>query len=273
MIAERVFVMESLPAYPAVELLVLAVAFFVEFEGACGAETPQTYFTAVRFNRRLVSPPVLEKPQRAVRFLVPVGVHVLLMYQQPAVEEEGLPAQIAHERLSGAVDEHVRLQLVVVREAFAAFLTRERLLSRVNANVPLEVVVQAELRSAYVTGERFLSRVDDAVSFQRRAGPVRLVAHGAYERSDARVFPLVHRQGVGVFESLVAHRAFVLFGVGVNHLMEAKGVFTLELLPARRAAERPFLRVYDHVTSQLDGRLAGLVTELALQHPLPLLVA
>lgn len=265
--------MESLPAYAAVELLVLAVAFFVEFEGAGGAETPQTYFAAVWFNRRLVPTPGLEESQRAVRILVPVGVHVLLMYQQPAVEEEGLPAEIAHERLSGTVNEHVRLELVVVREALAALLTRERLLSRVNANVPLKVVIQAELSSAYMTSERLLARVDYAVSFQSCASPVRLVTYGAYERSDARVFPLMHRERVSIFESLVAHWALVLFGVGVNHLMEAERVFTLELLPARRAAERSFLRVYDHVTPQLDRRLAGLVAILALQHSLPLLVA
>lgn len=41
-------------------------------------------------------------------------MHVPLMYQQPAVEEEGLPAQITHERFSGTVDEHVGLQLGVV---------------------------------------------------------------------------------------------------------------------------------------------------------------
>lgn len=41
-------------------------------------------------------------------------MHVLLMYQQPAVEEEGLPAQIAHKRFSGTVDEHVGLQFGVV---------------------------------------------------------------------------------------------------------------------------------------------------------------
>lgn len=272
MVAERVFVMERLPTYAAVELLLLTVASFVKLEGTRGAETSQTYFATERFNR-LVFPPSLEKSLRAVRFLVPVGVHVPLMYQQPAVEEEGLPAQIAHERLPGAVDEHVGLQLVVVGEALATLLADERLLSCVNAKVPLEVVIQAEPRSAYVTGERFLPGVDDAVSFQGGAGPVRPVAHGACERSDAGVFPLMHSQRVGVFESLVAHRAFVFFGVCVNHLMEAKGVFTLELLPACRAAERSLFRVHGHVAFQLHRGLESLVTQLALQHLLPLLVA
>lgn len=114
MIAERVFVVEGLPTDAAVELLVLAVAFFMKFERARGAETFQAYFAAVRFNQRLVLPSGLEEILRAVRLLAPVGVHVPLMYLQPAVEEEGLPTQIAHERLSGAVDEHVGLELVVV---------------------------------------------------------------------------------------------------------------------------------------------------------------
>lgn len=195
------------------------------------------------------------------------------MYQQPAVEEEGLPAQIAHERFPGAVDEHVGLQLDVVREALATLLAGERFLSCVDAKVPLEVVVQAEPRSTNVTGERFLSSVDDAVSLQSSAGPVRPVAHGANKRRDASVFPLVHGQGVSVFEGLVAHGALVFFGLCVNHLMEAQRVFTLELLPTRSTAERPFFRVHGHVTFQIDRRLESLVTMLALQHLLPLLVA
>lgn len=198
---------------------------------------------------------------------------VPLMYQQPAVEEERLSAQITHERFSGTVDEHVRLQLGVVREALAALLAAERLLSGVNANVPLEVVIQAESCPAYVTGEGFLPRVDEAVSLQSGAGAVGAVAHGAHEGRDARVFPLMHRQGVGVFESLLAHRAFVFFGVCVDHLMEAKGVFALEVLTACCTAERSVFRVHGHVHLELDGRLEGLVAELALQRLLLLLVA
>lgn len=114
MIAERVFVMERLPADAAVELFVLAVAFFVKFERARGTEAFQAYFAAVWFNQRLVLAASLEEILRAVRLLVPVGMHVPLMYLQPAVEEEGLPAQVAHKRLSGAMDEHVGLELVVV---------------------------------------------------------------------------------------------------------------------------------------------------------------
>lgn len=142
-----------------------------------------------------------------------------------------------------------------------------------NTNVPLEVVIQAEPRAAYVTGEWFLPSVDEAVSFQSRASPIRPVAHGAYERSYACVFPLMHSQGVSIFESLITHCAFVFFGVGVNHLMEAKGVFTLEVLPARCTAEWSFFRVHRHVTFQLDRRPESLVTKLALQHLLALLVA
>lgn len=272
-IGERVLVMERLPTCAAVELLVLIVASFMKFEGACGAETSQTYFAAERFNQRLVSLSNLEKSLRAVRFLDPVNMHVLLMHLQPAVEEEGFPAQITHERFSGAVDEHVGLQLGVVREALAAVRAGERLLSCVDANVPLEIVIQAEPRSTYVTGERFLPSVDDAVSLQSSAGPVCPVAHGAYERSDARVFPLMHGQRVGVFERLLAHCALVLFGVGVDYLVEAKGVFTLELLPTCCTAERPLFRVHGHVTFQLDRRPASLVAKLALQLLLPLLVA
>jgi len=139
--------------------------------------------------------------------------------------------------------------------------------------MPFQVVIEVEPRPAYVTSERLLARVDHFVPFQSSARPVRPVAHVAHERTVARVLPLMHSQGVGIFEGLLTHRALVFLGVRVNHLVEAKGVFALELFPARRAAERAFFRMHRHVTPQLDRRLAGLVTELALQHLLPLLVA
>ena len=264
--------MESLPTEAALVLLVLAVASLVKFEGICGAETSQTYFAAERFDQRLVSPFCLQQSLSAVGLLAPVEVHVPLMHQQPAVEEEGLPTQIAHERLPGSVDQHVGLQLVVVREALATLLAGEGLLSRVNAKVPLQIVIQAETRSTDVTRERFLPGVDDAMSLQSSARPVGPVAHSARERRDTGVLPLMHRQRVGVFESLLAHCAFVILGVCVNHLMEAKSVFALKLLPTLFTAERSLLRVHGHVTLQLDRGLAGLVAKLTLQHLLPLLV-
>lgn len=46
MIGERVLVMERPPACVAGELLLLAVAFFMKFEGRRGTETFQTYFAA-----------------------------------------------------------------------------------------------------------------------------------------------------------------------------------------------------------------------------------
>lgn len=195
------------------------------------------------------------------------------MNEQPAVEEEGLPAPVAHERLPGAVDEHVTLELGVVGVAFAALLADERFLSSVEADVPLQVVVKAEAGSTDVAGEGFLSSVDQAVSLQSRARPVRLVAQRADEGRDAGVFPLVHSEGVGVLKGLFAHRAFILPVTCVNHLMEAQGVFTLELFPTGGAAERPVLRVHDHVSLQLHRQLKGLLTKLALQHHLPLLVS
>lgn len=38
-----------------------------------------------------------------------VGVDIPLMHLQPAVEEESLSTEVAHEGFPGAVDEHVRL--------------------------------------------------------------------------------------------------------------------------------------------------------------------
>lgn len=272
-IAERVFVVERLAADAAVELLVVTVALFVKLERVRRAEALQTYLAAERFHHRLVSPPRLERSLRALALLAPVGVHVLLMDQEPAVEEEGLSAQVAHERLAGAVDEHVRLEFGVVREALPTLLAGERLLARVDAKVPLEVVVQTEPGPTYVAGEGFLPRVDEAVSLQSSSRPIRPVAHVADKRRDARVLPFVHRQRVGVLERLLAHQAFVLLGVGVDHLMEAQGVFALEVLAARRTAERPLFRVHGHVTFQVDRRLERLVAQLALEHFLLLLVA
>lgn len=161
------------------------------------------------------------------------------MDQEPAVEEEGFPAEVAHERFAGAMVQHVGLEFGVVREALAALLAGERLLARVDAKVPLEVVVETEPGPTHVAGERFLPRVDEAVSLQGGSRSIRPVAHLADKRRDARVLPLVHRQRVGVLESLFAHRALVLFGVGVDHLMEAEGVFAFEVLATRSAAERP----------------------------------
>jgi len=270
-VAEGVLVVERLPADAAVELLVLAVASLVQPEGARGAEALQADFAAERLQRRLVPLPGLEEALRAVG--APVRVHVLLVDQQSAVEEEGLPAQVAHERLPGAVDEHVALQLGVVRETLAALRAGERLLPRVDAEVPLEVVVQAEPGAADVAGERLLPRVHRAVPLQGRAGAVRPLAHGARERRDARVLPLVHGQRVGVLEGLLAHAALILLGAGVDDLVEAERVLALELLAAGGAAERPLLRVHGHVAPQLHRRPAALVTEVTLELLLPLLVA
>lgn len=238
-IAERIFVVKGFSANGAVELLVVTVALFVQFQRVCRAEALQTYLTAERLNHGLVSPSRLERYLSAFGFFGPVGVHVLLMDQKPAVEEEGLPTKVAHERFAGAMDEHVGLEFGVVREALATFLAGERLLARVDAEVSLEVVVETEPGPTYVAGERFLPRVDEAVSLQSSSRSIRPVAHVADKRRDARVLPFVHRQRVGVLESLFAHRALVLFGVGVDHLMEAEGVFALEVLATRLAAERP----------------------------------
>lgn len=274
MVAERVFVVKGLPADAAVELLVVAVTLFVKLERVRRAEALQADLATERLHQRLVSPPCLERSLlSALGFFAPVGVHVLLVDQEAAVEEEGLPAEVAHERFAGAVDEHVRLELGVVREALATFLAGEGLLARVDAKVPLEVVVEAEPGAADVAGERFLPRVHEAVPLQSRSRSVRPVAHVADKRRDARVLPLVHRQRVGVLEGLLAHGALVLFGVGVDHLVEAQGVFALEVLAARGTAEGPLLRVHRHVTFEVDGRLERLVAHRALEHFLLLLVA
>lgn len=272
-IAERVFVVKGLPADAAVELLVVAVALFVKLERVRRTEALQTDLAAERLHHRLVSPSRLERSLSALGFFAPVSVHVLLMDQKPAVEEEGLPAEVAHKRFAGAVDEHVRLELGVVREALPAFLAGERFLACVDAKVPLEVVVETEPGTAYVAGERFLPRVDEAVPLQSSSRSVRPVAHIADKWRDARVLSFVHRQRVGVLKSLFAHGALVLFGVGVDHLVEAEGVFALEVLAARGAAERPLFRVHRHVTFEVDGRLERLVAQQALEHLLLLLVA
>lgn len=56
MVGERVFVMERLATYAAVELLVVTVALFVKFERVRGAETFQAYFATERFDQRFASP-------------------------------------------------------------------------------------------------------------------------------------------------------------------------------------------------------------------------
>lgn len=106
--------MKGFPTYATVELLVLTVALFMKLEGIRSTKALQTYFTAKRFHYRLVSPSGLQRFWRALGVLGPVSMDILLMNQQPTVEEEGLPTQITHEGFSGAVDEHVRLEFSVV---------------------------------------------------------------------------------------------------------------------------------------------------------------
>lgn len=82
--------------------------------------------------------------------------HFLVLLQLPIVQE-GLATQVAHERLGGAVEQHVSLQLIL-DEAGAAHAALERSLARMDAGMPLEVLLQREAGTACFAGERLTLR-------------------------------------------------------------------------------------------------------------------
>lgn len=110
---------EGLPAGGAAELLVVGVALLVRPQGGAAAEGLRTELTAE--GRGCGAAP----PVGGAAHLVFVGVNELLVFLQLAVVEEGLPAEVAHEGLLCAVDQHVGLQGPRPREALAARLTPE----------------------------------------------------------------------------------------------------------------------------------------------------
>ena len=242
--------MKRFVAHAAGELLLLRVAFLVQFERPRGGEATQANLPAEFFDSGLVPATGLGETLQAVS-LLPVCVHVLLVHEQTAVKEKGFPTAVAHEGFGGTMDDHVGLELVVVREGLSALLAAEGRLPCVDADVSLQVVVEAKASAAEVAGEGFLSGVDHTVALQGGAGAVRAVADTAYKGCNACVFSLVHSQRVGILKTLLTLRALVLFIFGVNHLVEAQRVFALEVFAAGFAAERPLLRVHHHVRAQL----------------------
>lgn len=110
---------EGLPAGGAAELFALGVALLVRPQGGAAAEGLQTHLAGEGFGGGGAPPAGGAAP------LVLVGVGQLLVFLQLAVVEEGLPAQVAHEGLLGAVDQHVGLQGPGPREALATLITPE----------------------------------------------------------------------------------------------------------------------------------------------------
>lgn len=179
----------------------------------------------------LSSPPLPDAP-------VPFSVTRSLVLLQVAVVEKCFPTQVTHERLGGPVEEHVRLQLVVLDEALATNLTGVRLFPRVNAKVPFQVLLEGETRPAGLAREGFAS-VDRLV---RPEGPPHgesLVTHAAFERLLAVVSSPVALQGDGVPETLPTLGAPVRLLHRVDHLVSLQVALCFEGLPAGGARERP----------------------------------
>lgn len=119
MVQVEVAQVEGLPAGGAAELFVLGVALLMCPQGGAAAEALHTNLTAEGFGGG-TAPPV-----GGAAHLVFVAVNELLVFLQLTVVEEGLPAEVAHEGLLCAVDQHVGLQGPRPREALAAFVTPE----------------------------------------------------------------------------------------------------------------------------------------------------
>lgn len=195
----------------------------------------------------------------------------LLVSLQLAVVEKRLAAQVAHERLGGAVKEHVRFQLVL-NEALPAHVTFEGFLARVDANVPLQVVLQGEARSARLAREHF-PPVDGLVRPERPPPVERFAAHRAFVRVLPRVDAFVALQRERVPETLAALGALVRLFDGVHDLVGPQRLLGFEGLPAGGAREGPRVRVDELVGLQVHFGLERLLAETALEGGvLPLLV-
>lgn len=110
---------EGLPAGVAGELFVLSVALLVRPQRGVAAEALETDFAAERLQSARPASP------RDAADLLSV-VDQLLVLLQLTVVEEGLPAEVAHERLLRAVNQHVSLQSPGACEPLATFITPEK---------------------------------------------------------------------------------------------------------------------------------------------------
>lgn len=221
---------EGLPAGVAGELFVLGVALLVRPQRGVAAEALETDLTAERFQS--ARPP---SPRHASDLLSVVDQ--LLVLLQLAVVEKRLPAEVAHERLLRAVNQHVGLQSPGAREPLSTFITPERLLSVVEPQVPLEVVLEAKAESTGLTHEGFLSRVDHSVLQESHLALEGLVALAALVWPLLRVRPLVDAQVAGGGEALAAGQAGVRPGAGVDGLVLAETLLPGEAFPTDVAHE------------------------------------
>lgn len=106
---------EGLPTGVAGERLALAVTLLMCPQGTGTTEALHTGLTAEWFDTIGLLPAGLPS--------VWAVMGQLLVFLQLAVVEEGLPAQVAHERLLHAVDQHVVLQSPGPREALSTLVT------------------------------------------------------------------------------------------------------------------------------------------------------
>lgn len=138
-VVEGGFVVEGLPALVAVELFEATVAELVLAQGAGAGEAFVAGFTAER--RQIhggvvpsVDHPAVQGLRSRLAFFArwvvpphvkPLAVVGLLVFLQVTVVQEGFPAQVAHEGLGGAVNQHVDFEFVL-NEALSTDLTNER---------------------------------------------------------------------------------------------------------------------------------------------------
>jgi len=276
MVVVRGFVEERLPARLAAVLPPPRVDELVSPQRARRVEPLAAGPAAERrhVHRGLV-PPVDDSPVAQAPLSddlpAPLVVGHFLVPLQLAVVEERLAAQVAHEGLGGAVEQHVRLQLVL-DEALPAHVAPEGLLARVDAKVPLQVVLQGEAGAARLAREH-LPPVDGLVRPQRPPPDERFAAHRALVRVLPRVDALVALQRERVPEALPALGALVRLFRGVHDPVGPQRVLGLEGLAAGGAREGPRVRVDELVGLQVHFGLERLLAEPALEGGvLPLLV-
>lgn len=279
MVVVRRLVEKRLPACVAVVLHLTRVNELVSFQGARRVEALAAGLAAERRHIHRRSVPSVDDSAAASLsrsssggLPAPFVVTHLLVLLQLAVVEKSLSAQVAHERLGGAVKKHVGFQLVVLNEALPADFTFERLFSGVNANVSLQVVLQGEARSARLA-RKHLPSVDRLVRPERPPLCESFAAHRAFVRMLAGVNASVALQRERVPEALAALRALVQLFDGVHDLVSLQVVFSFEGLPAGGAGERPRVRVHELMGLQVHFSFERLLAELALEGSvLPLFV-
>lgn len=164
------------------------------------------------------------------------------------------------------MEEHVRLQLVVVHEAPPTDFARAGLFARVKTHVSPEVVLKREAHATHLACKG-LASVHGLVRSERAPPGESLPARRAHVRLLIGVNAMVALQGGSVPKGLAA---WLLRGV--HRLVSVQVVFGFEGLLADVADERSRVGVHQLMPLQARSALEGLAAELTGEAGLDLLL-